>query len=206
MKLVDETFQPAPFYVERRKYVGQINIPDGEIDITDPCYAQDTWCAMFGHKVKAGKYNCYIVIINFPSLFELTKEEEALYDPENKTEHGYWMDDERIMVLEIVHEDAKEELSYHLINNSIGVDAGLCGFYNHKPDYEEQEKWLQFCDNLKKLSNGCTCDCQENGITVSSGFGDGEYMLFEAANKSGEPIALKLMFDEDQEGEESYED
>ena len=79
-------------------------------------------------------------------------------------------------------------------SSDIGVDAGLCGFYNHKPNFKADKKWISFCDDLKHFDDTyCVCDIKPYGITVSSGFGDGCYGLF-AQKEKGEIVALELRF------------
>ncbi len=198
MKPLDEELQPAPYYVNHKKFIGQIDILDGSIDITDPCYDNGTWCAMFNYEVKPGKYNCYIFVVNFPVLYEMSDDEVKEHTHLKPNKSGiYCLDDERIVSLEIIHEtEEKFNLDYALLNNNIGVDAGLCGFYNHKPDYNDYE-WDKYWRGLNNLSNGCTCDCRDNGVTVSSGFGDGVYLLYAAKKSNGETVVLKLMFDDE---------
>ena len=189
MKYIDEEL-PSQI-IARDKYVGEINIPDGEIDITDPCYDSDTWCAMFSHKIKPGKYKCYITQVNFPNKYEVEKGDTMfkLHKPGDIV----IADDIRIMSLKIVHETESINVidKCEIINDDIGVDAGLCGFYNHKPNYNDDE-WAKFCDELG--DDYPTCICKEDGITVSSGFGDGVYTLKEAKNKNKENVALELLF------------
>lgn len=172
----------TPYYVDRHKYIGEIDFNDGIVDITDPCYNSDTWCAVFGHQIKSGKYKCYIDVVDFPYIMG------------KEINHDY-----RIMRLVIIHEEFNgkikyDDLKFETINDQIGVDAGLCGFYNHKPNYEKEDDWTNFWQNLSNDEYGNVCDCGENGITVSSGFGDGVYRLSEI-NVNGDSIALSLDFD-----------
>ena len=53
MIYLPEEKQPKPYYTDRNYSVGTIDIKDGLVDITDPCYEKDTWCAIFEHKIKA---------------------------------------------------------------------------------------------------------------------------------------------------------
>lgn len=186
MIFLPDNRQPKPYYTKRMHLVGKFNVPDGIIDITDPCYEKDTWCAMFDVKIKPGTYFCYIDMVNFPSL----------YTEENNNEIKR-IEDERIMALTIKHEDFinKPTKRWIEINSNIGVDAGLCGFYNHKPNFEGQSIWEAFIDNLKKFEGSFnTCDLKPYGITVSSGFGDGCYCAYKAKNKDNEIYALQLRF------------
>lgn len=176
------------------KYVGDIDFNDGLADITDPCYEQDTWCATFGKKIKPGKYGAYITIIDYPYM---VKAENALDAAQLKTQIGKSVkqSDKRIMSVKIVHEDFINANKRWLMQASnIGVDAGLCGFYNHKPNFKVDKLWMRFCDGLQHFEGTCcVCDMKPYGITVSSGFGDGCYGLF-AQKERGEIVALELRF------------
>lgn len=206
MKYLDEEMQPAPYYENRQKYIGAIDITDGIVDVTDPCYEDGTWCARFGMKVKPGVYRCYVDVINFPIKALCEDGDYFLYLDGFKPGDIVERDDYRIMNLTIVHFGSSYPDNFELIDNNIGVDAGLCGFYNHKPDFKEDAAWDNFWQNLGKYKN-CTCSCgTAHGVTVSSGFGDGCYCLYGAKNANDEIIALKLDFNDDASGEDSYAD
>lgn len=172
-----------PYYTEEDKFIGQINLLDGLVDVTDPCYERDTWCALFDLKVLPGKYNCFIDIANFPW-------EDELYGSG---------DDKRIISLTILHDSYGDSLKDVLPNfcdmemAEIGVDAGLCGFYNHKNNFTEDEAWENFWQTLNKYE-GKDCDVKPNGVTVSSGFGDGCYPLYKLLNNNDEIVGLRLDF------------
>lgn len=189
MKFLPEEEQTLrPYYVLKHKFVGTFEANDGLIDITDPCYEEDTWCAKFGVKVKPGTYHCFVDVADFPALY-LKNDNDAT----PKTMH-----DERLIHLTIVHNDYIRNLlnkEWKLLSADIGVDAGLCGFYNHKPDFTEDNDWLEFINNLRNLDKHeyITCDLRNYGITVSSGWGDGVYEVYKKSDK-GEIVALDLRF------------
>ncbi len=208
MKFLDDELQPAPYYEDRHKYIGKIAILDGIVDITDPGYENDTWCARFGYKIKPGIYKCYIDMVNFVS--KVICETEDCFDLLKGYKEGdiAIMDDNRIVTLTIIHESIDKDtlLKFDIIDDNIGVDAGMCGFYNHKPNFSDEEKWTNFWQNLTEYKHR-VCDCKHaNGVTVSSGFGDGVYCLAEAKNENGETIALRLDFNDDAPFEDSYAD
>lgn len=184
---------PAEVVVANHR-VGEMQIADGSVDVTDPCYDNSTWCAVFDKKVKPGDYVGFITAVNYPHLIKIEDVTEAVMY-KGKIGEVKKMDDERIMSLKIVHKDYLDaNKRWQLINVSIGVDAGLCGFYNHKPDFEADGAWNEFCDSLQHFSDTyCTCDIKPYGITVSSGFGDGCYRLYAQKDK-GEIVALELRF------------
>lgn len=176
------------------KFVGNINFADGIADITDPCYDNDTLYAVFGKKIKAGEYAAYITVVDFPYIAKAENEMEAA-QLKARIDEKVKLSDKRIMSVKIVHKDfigAKKR--WYLQSCIIGVDAGLCGFYNHKPDFTADELWGRFCDGLKYFeATYCVCDIKPYGITVSSGFGDGSYGLYVQKAK-GEIVALELRF------------
>ena len=71
---------------------------------------------------------------------------------------------------------------------SIGVDAGLAGFFHNKPDYSDEE-WGRFCDRVRNGDAWLT----EDGFYSSSGYGDGCYGVY-AYKQDGAITALELRF------------
>lgn len=71
---------------------------------------------------------------------------------------------------------------------SIGVDAGLAGFFHNKPDYSD-EAWSKFCDRIRHGDAWLT----EDGFYSSSGYGDGCYGVY-AYKQDGEITALEVRF------------
>lgn len=176
------------------KFVGNISFADGIADITDPCYENDTWCAAFGKRIKAGEYAAYITVVDFPYMAKAENEAEAAQLKVRVGEKAK-LSDKRIMSVKIAHKDfINANKRWFIQTTNIGVDAGLCGFYNHKPDFTDDELWGRFCDSLKHFEDTyCVCDIKPYGITVSSGFGDGCYGLY-AQKAKGEIVALELRF------------
>ena len=150
-----------------------------KIDITDPCYDKTVWCRMNDFEISPGKYNCYVT--------ELDDEET-----------GNWGD----RVSRIGIRKAKGDI-YRRVG-SIGVDAGLAGFFINKPDYTDKE-WSKFCGR-------CGSDRAWNikeGFYSESGFGDGSYSVW-AGYKNGKVVEVYIDFitDEDlyDEDEDIYEE
>ena len=71
---------------------------------------------------------------------------------------------------------------------SIGVDAGLAGFFNNKPDYNDAQ-WHAFCEQILNGNAWIT----EDGFFTSSGYGDGSYPV-KAFKLNGKIIALEIQF------------
>lgn len=181
-------------YFSRDKEIGEVSFADGLCDVTDPCYDQDTWCALYNVKILPGMYKAFVDEVNFPSVWEWDEADvgHVIGDQEVMT-------DVRIMTLTIIHKDYVDNYidgEYHkyILSDQIGVDAGMCGFYNHKPDFKEEYEWSKFWQSLDVSEDGRTCDCDHaNGVTVSSGFGDGVYTVYKITHNR-KVIGLQLQF------------
>lgn len=153
----------------RRKLIGRRHF-GGSIDITDPCYDRDTWCRMNAN-VKDGEYDCYI----------WRHTDHIEYD-------GKKFDDTRVGVIGIYlngiipPQESMKEIG------SIGVDAGLAGFFENKPDYTD-EQWKAFCDSIRKGDAWM----KDEGFFSSSGYGDGCYGVY-ASEMNGEIVAVEIRF------------
>lgn len=170
-----------------RLYSGILNLSKGVLDITDPCYDKDTWCRKTVKKVKTGKWSCFYL-------------QEA-------------EDDGRIAQIEIVHEsvDINDIQNKYIAIGTIGVDAGLAGFFEEKPDYNDNE-WSKICNFIpydEPLIFQTDSPMKCNGIVTSSGYGDGCYEVYGLTDNHFEVVALKIIFfteeiEDDYEDEEEY--
>lgn len=166
----------------KRKLVGTINIPDGLVDITDPCYDRDVWCRMNDVAVAPGTWNCYAY----------------------KGERIGWGN--RVWIVQIVIADGPlDKIAEDKIHSgkswrqigTVGVDAGLAGFFNHKPDFDDKE-WHDLCNMMfaeerkgdsvftKRFGSG-------DGFWTESGEGDGCYSV-HAIRENRKIIALEIRF------------
>lgn len=159
-----------------------------KIDITDPCYDRDVWCRMNDVEIEPGDYECYVKLLD---------DEET----------GGW--GERVAEIGIRNIVSISGAYTHVYNylGEIGVDAGLAGFFNNKPDYTGEE-WGDFCSALGDHEKHAWIN--EDGFFSSSGYGDGEYDVY-AAMENGKIVALFIEFiepDEEDEDEdwEDYEE
>ena len=88
----------------------------------------------------------------------------------------------------------------------IGVDAGLCWLGD--PCYilgdeasHRVRSWDRFCDELAEEERDGVTQWQTElgrdglGVTVSTGYGDGEYPVFIRRNADGIISAVKVVFD-----------
>lgn len=149
---------------------------EGEVDITDPCYAKDVWCRL-KVALDAADYHC--VAWEF--------------------EEGEW--NTRVGIISLVRADAKDDFfkesdCFEIEElGEIGVDAGLAGFFMNKPDYSETE-WLSFCERFfgtRENPKDGNAWVYEHGFFSSTGYGDGMYPVF--AYKDGATVkALEILF------------
>ena len=132
------------------KHIGKIELGN-TVDITDPCYDKGTWCRM------------------------TTECQPGLYTGiANVIDEGVW--GERVAQLFIFKDGI--ETGFSEIIGCIGVDAGLAGFFNNKPDYKG-DAWMDFLveANVFKTKDKYNYDdnyyITKNGIFSKSGYGDG---------------------------------
>lgn len=158
--------------------VGTLNITADKIDITDPCYDKDVWCRT-QKPITPGEYNCYVGIGS------------------NKN----W--GTRVYMLILLAADIDLDSKGDVENvGTIGVDAGMAGFFENKPDYSDEE-WNKVCDyvfegfesgNSKKhwiVDADTPLRCK--GFFSESGIGDGEYVVYQL-KKRNRIVGYKLAF------------
>lgn len=155
----------------RRKLIGKRNFGN-VIDITDPCYDKDVWCRMNSVPIKAGEYHCIKWIH--------TEKGELNGEPYKDTIVG---------ILGIYLDGIIPQQKKMIEIGFIGVDAGLAGFFENKPDYSDKE-WDNFCNRIK---NGDAWMFDE-GVFSSSGYGDGCYKVYAYKNLNEETTALEIRF------------
>ena len=162
------------------KYIGIFNHNGNIIDITDPCYDKDVWCRTT-QELPEGEYDCWVDIADC----------------------GDW--GTRVSKSFIIKKDCsyEDDVWYSEIVAEIGVDAGLAGFFDNKPDYNDNE-WSDFCDMLHDkawvVDENTAAKC--NGFFTSSGFGDGCYDVIRLYDKDDKIIGYEIKFIK----EESEED
>ena len=132
-----------------------------EVDITDPCYDKTVWCRTT-QKCVPGEYHGYI----------------------NTKNCGVW--GERVSSICIYKDNKRVPLKDMEIIADIGVDAGLAGFFNNKPDFNDEE-WNDLCNQISK---GDSWNLY-NGVFAHSGYGDGSYPVY--ANKERTAFAIKFI-------------
>lgn len=154
----------------RRKKIGVKDF-HGSVDITDPCYNKDVWCRMDNVRIKEGKYTCMVWYHT-----DKGKYDGKPYSHKMVGILGIYLDGK------IPNQKAMKEIG------SIGVDAGLAGFFHNKPDYDDKA-WSAFCDRVRHGDAWIT----EDGFYSSSGYGDGCYGVY-AQKQNDEIVALEIRF------------
>ena len=155
----------------------------GKVDITDPCYDRDVWCRINDVEIVPGEYECYA-------------------DIWDNSQTSGWGDRVARIGIRLV---GSNETEFEQIG-TIGVDAGMAGIFEGKPDYGD-DAWSDFCDSLGFSRNEMVWT-KDIGFFSNSGFGDGEYPVFAAYDKSDNVVALEICFisDYEEDEEESEED
>lgn len=153
----------------RREKIGTMDF-HGSVDITDPCYDRDVWCRMTDVKIRKGVYTCIAWHHKNKGTFD--NGEPYCYDVIGII--GIYFDGV------IPCQKEMKEIG------SIGVDAGLAGFFHNKPDYTDDE-WTAFCDRVRHGDAWLIKD----GFYSSSGYGDGCYGVY-AYEQGGEITAIEI--------------
>jgi len=166
------------------KNLGILNLTSGKLMATDPCYNNDVWCKKELTSVKPGEWEVAVEILD----------------------EGEW--GKRISKLSIKHINSTVDFNKIEDNGSIGVDAGLAGFFENKPNYDDNA-WSDICDYLFKLGSRTmlitTPDSpfKCNGVCVSSGYGDGDYALNIIKDSESKIVYAEIIFiDPDKEDDE----
>lgn len=163
----------------KRICAGTIKINNEEIDVTDPGYDKDVWCRT-KVKVHPGTYECYADFADF-NLWG------------NRCMRCYIVNNAPVLKKKAL-KGLRESKRF---NGSIGVDAGMAGFFEDKPDFNDSE-WNEFCSftfaeeekgNQTFIKHFETGD----GFWTSSGFGDGGYDVY-TTNCGDKAIGVMIEF------------
>lgn len=144
------------------------------VTATDPCYKKTSDCVIKNIHVKPGKYRC----VAWKGRLSYT-------DDQGKC-HQY----SRVFICGVYLNDFIPKMEDGIEIGTIGVDAGLAGFFQDKPDYDDEKSWLAFCDKINKKNYLIT----DEGFCTESGFGDGGYPVYKFENENGEIVGLEIRF------------
>lgn len=151
---------------------GNVVFETTELDVTDPGYDKDVWCRLKVNIVPGEYiYKAYIRKIGNSG--------------------------NRVTQLSIINVSAKSRARIGKSVGSIGVDAGLAGFFENKPDYDFKQ-WRKICDRLNaysdvyeaKKDNEFRC----TGVFSSSGLGDGCYSVYELLDWKDNRCGYTILF------------
>lgn len=162
-------------YISGFKFIGEIEIENG-IKVSDPCYDADTWCTLNidESKIAKGKYNCYVKY--------------------SKTKWG-----NRIGKILIMAENAPLKGLPNFPIGNVGVDAGVCGFFDSsyfketRINNEVKENWYHqnVIHPMESSPNFFICDGK--GVYSASGYGDGAYDVYARISKNNNNLYDALM-------------
>lgn len=150
------------------KITGTIKFNSGYVDITDPCYKNGTWCRLRA-ELPIGEYDYEA---NIKDLLA-------------------WGNRVTSICIQRKEKDWVGTLKRKCIGY-IGVDAGLAGFFDSKPDYD-YDAWDKVCDFIfaqhnkvyeAHLDNAMRCE----GVFSSSGYGDGDYPVYQITSDYSDAI------------------
>lgn len=145
----------------------------GPVTATDPGYDHDVWCVIHDINIKPGRYS---LVVYYGKEY---------YEDEQNKRHYYSLP----YICAMYHESLAMYGRYKWRPiGSIGVDAGLAGFFQNKPDYNDEE-WEDFCRKMR----GDYCITQE-GFCTRSGIGDGVYDVYATYNDKNEIIGVEIRF------------
>lgn len=145
------------------------------VTVTDPGYDAGTWCTLTGLRVQPGNYHC--IAWRWRDQWTL---EGKRHSCTRTMACGIYLDGK------IPPPDEWQQMP---VIGTIGVDAGMAGFFQDKPDYDS-DAWFALCDKLHNKSWMIT----EEGFFTNSGYGDGSYEVFGIKNAEGLYTALEIRF------------
>ena len=143
-----------------------------KIDVTDPCYNKDIL------------YRIKVDII--PGEYIYKAYIRKIGNSGN-----------RVTQLSIISVSAKSRVRKGKLVGKIGVDAGLAGFFENKPDYSFKQ-WDKICNILRdqsgvyeaKKENELKC----RGVFSTSGLGDGYYPVYELLDWKENRCGYTILF------------
>lgn len=129
-----------------------------------------------------GNYNCYAIIL---ADEDITQESIIIHDKYDNTANTI------STLLTSITENLIQGRDY-----SVGVDAGLFGYFDNKPDFSDEE-WHNFCGQLKGEAHITKImDFRgRDGFVTESGYGDGGYTSTEWIEPAtGKVAAVNTLF------------
>lgn len=156
---------------------GKLKFTSNKLDVTDPCYDKGVCCRM--------------TVDIVPGVYK--------YEVITEITDGWG---QRCRYISIIRDDAGPTRRGLRIG-VIGVDAGLAGFFENKPDYDD-DTWYKICRYLYKEDDGGPrvaatnndneklfgCEC----VFCSSGYGDGSYDVRQLLDLRDQVVGYEIKF------------
>lgn len=186
-------------------YLGKFKVESGALTIGDPCYSPDTWCLGHCEDVVDGTWMAKALKID-DSLTGWGDRISALFAFNvNYFETNYEIDD--IEIKRFAHGAYKTQFTLDYTIESIGVDSGQAGIYDHQHylkekelDNQEDRKDRWYWQNGDITLSKAMAGVINKGCVSSSGYGDGSYD-YHCYYKEGCVIAVLIVFIDKEEGE-----
>lgn len=166
------------------KHVADICFEKGVISATDPCFSEGRYYRVDNIKIIPGDYqiNTYTDNNGRVRILQIVLKDENVIKRFNDTYYNI-------------------NRSWRTISTDIGVDAGICGFFQCKPNFNDEE-WDKFCQDIRYDSEGNLWageKPEEKGFFTESGWGDGVYSCHAIRDRVGPNkkygiVALELRF------------
>lgn len=151
---------------------GTFKCNTGVLRVADGCYNPNVWCIGWLTHVKTGEY----------LAFKITEKEEGCVS------HIVIIHKSKYAAL--VEKKAKVLKLDCVLNETIGVDAGMAGFMDANHLTHEDKIYDKICDELGKEGD---CYCDKSSAITTSGYGDGRYSceyMTECENKNFNPLVV----------------
>lgn len=151
----------------------EFEVKSGRINITDPCYSDDTWCAIFRQSARSGRW---VVGVETDG-------------------------DGRISRMRARHEKTSEGAFDGAIPlGMIGVDSGQAGVFDSEVypkgmstgEYDNKESFYGRCCELTLGDDGCGV-VEGAGIVTCTGWGDGNYPVSGVLD-GGELVCIEITY------------
>ncbi|MFL1675071.1 DUF4241 domain-containing protein [Paenibacillus dendritiformis] len=167
--------------------LGQFEITSGKVVVSDPCYERDENTMIMGvlSNVRNGTWAAHV----------------------QKTEVRDWGEAcAKLIAYHISAADKPDELEWVKCNFIVGVDSGQAGIFDvskyRLPDSEalvtdsdmDSDWYLSCCDITDSDEEAGVMD---GGVVSHTGFGDGGYAAYYAANEQNQIIGVKIIFIKD---------
>lgn len=171
--------------------IGEFSVTSGKLQVTDPCYGLDTWCA--GNiEVKNGTYTVYAQMLS------------------NKIT-GWGIRNGQLIIVHNDHLDIDyKNCINELTSIHVGVDSGQAGYFDYeyfgiaKAEENKEEAFYSSVCTLT-LDTPLSAGVIPRGTCSSSGFGDGGYNCF-VYKVNDVIVASRIEFINPDEEDESDDD